>query len=59
MDGYVMDGWRCVGGDDGGDLHSGRVTEQRSWTPNLGFTMAAELRKVSGKSDQGLELLGR
>ena len=45
-----------VDGDDGGDLHSGRVPEQRSWAPNLGFVMAAELRKVSGKSDRGLDI---
>ena len=54
-----MDGcWRGVGGDDGDDLHSGRVPEQRSWTPNLGFVMAAELRKVSGKSVRGSSFLG-
>ena len=55
-----MDGWlRGVGGDDGGDHHSGRVPEQRSWTPNLGFSMAAKLCKVSGKSDRGSSFLGR
>ena len=48
-----------IGGDDGGGLHSGRVPEQRSWTPNLGFAKAAELRKVSGKSDRGLVFLGQ
>ena len=35
------------------------MPEQRSWTPNLEFVMAAELRKVSGKSDRGLSFLGR
>ena len=45
-----MDGWRGVGGDDGGDLHSGRVTEQRFWSPDLGSEVAAELHNVSGKS---------
>ena len=57
MDGgsWMVDGEALVmGGDDGGDLHSGSVPEQRSWTPNLGFTMAAELRKVSRKSNRGL-----
>ena len=50
-----MDGsWRGIDGDDAGDLHSGRVPEQRFWTPNLGFVMAAELRRVSGKKCSGL-----
>ena len=40
------------------DLHFGRVPEHRSWTPNLGFVMAAELRKVSVKSVQGSSFLG-
>ena len=35
------------------------MPEQRLWTPNLGFVMAAELRWVSGKSVWGLSFLGR
>ena len=50
----MVDEEALAGDDDGGDLHSGRVPEQRSWTPNLGFGMAAELRKVSGKSVRGV-----
>ena len=55
----MVDGEALAVTIDGDDLHSGRVPEQRSWTSNLGFEVAAELRKVFRRGVRGLSILGQ